>query len=70
MINISHTRHIGSSFFEFCEAQYGTCGVFDEAIIESRVTGSSNIPIEDDEPLLQSAKVHRKLKTGVPSEPS
>jgi pentatricopeptide repeat protein len=36
----------------------------------NRVTGSSNVPIEDDEPLLQSAKVHRKLKTVVPPEPS
>lgn len=36
----------------------------------NRVKGSSNAPIQDDEPLLQSARVHRKLKTIVPPEPS
>jgi len=36
----------------------------------NRVIGSSNIPIEDDEPLLQSAKLHRKLKTVVQPDPS
>lgn len=36
----------------------------------NRVTGSSDVLLESDEPLLQSARVHRKLKTIVPPEPS
>lgn len=36
----------------------------------NRVKGSTNAPIEDDKPLLQSARVHRKLKTIVSPEPS
>lgn len=36
----------------------------------NRVTGSSDVLVENDEPLLQSARVHRKLKTIVPPEPS
>jgi pentatricopeptide repeat protein len=36
----------------------------------NRVTGHSDLMSESDEPLLQSARVHRKLKTIVPPEPS
>ncbi|GAX14387.1 hypothetical protein FisN_11Hh155 [Fistulifera solaris] len=59
------------AFFDMAVDRFlKNAGIFSDVDIRSRISSSLRRNTSKDEPLIQSSRVHRKLKTIVPPEPS